>query len=476
VAEPLAPGVRFGDYEIRGELGAGGMGRVYRALDVNLDRPVALKTLASDLTADPGFVQRFLKEARALARMNHPNIVQIYGFGAVEGTYFLAMELVDGASLAAHLKSRHWPEAEAVRIVRQACRALAVAHADGIVHRDIKPDNLILTRRGDIKLVDFGIAKRVDEEQSMTRTGSAVGTPHYIAPEQVRGERELDGRVDIYSLGATLYHLVTGHTPYEGSSGAHVMSMHLFAPLPDPRRFEPTLSDGICRVLRKMLAKEREERYPDIAALDRDLAMLAEGGSPEPIEPTATAISPHYESRRVAPSAGGGTGGFDSAVLERIEEQLATAIGPMARVVVRRSAREGGSLAALCDRLADQIAPGEQREAFRRRCLAGEAATPPPGGRTAVSGRGTGIGVAPVPGAATPPPAAERRAESALGAADLQRVEAELARRIGPLARVLVKRAAAGGGSLAELVARLESNIPDDAGRVSFRIALLGGA
>src|ERR1019366_3659838 len=159
-------------------------------------------------------------------------------------------------------------ESESIQIIRHACRALSVAHADGIVHRDIKPDNLMLTSRGDVKLVDLGIAKRLDEDQSLTQTGQAIGTPHYISPEQIRGQRDIDSRADIYSLGATLYHLLTGPTPYPGSSGPIVMSMHLVEPLPDPRRFEVSLTDGVCRVVRKMMAKNRDERYPDVYALD----------------------------------------------------------------------------------------------------------------------------------------------------------------------------------------------------------------
>ena len=136
---------------------------------------------------DTGFVQRFLKEARAAARLNHPNIVQIYDFGQVDETYYLAMEYVDGHSLGAYLRRGHFSERDAILVIRHACRALAVAHAEGLVHRDIKPDNLMLTSRGEVKLVDLGIAKRVDEDQSLTQTGQAVGTPHYISPEQIRG-------------------------------------------------------------------------------------------------------------------------------------------------------------------------------------------------------------------------------------------------------------------------------------------------
>ena len=211
--ESLA-GRRFGAYEVLEELGAGGMGNVYRAKNVTLERIVALKTLAPQFATDEGFVQRFLKEARAAARLNHQNIVQIYDFGCEEGVYYLAMEYVDGQSLRTLLKRRgRFSERDALALIRQAVRALAVAHAEGLVHRDIKPDNLMLTAKGELKLVDLGIAKRVDEEQGMTQTGQAVGTPQYISPEQIRGARDIDARADIYSLGATFYQLITGHAP-----------------------------------------------------------------------------------------------------------------------------------------------------------------------------------------------------------------------------------------------------------------------
>jgi serine/threonine protein kinase len=265
-------GRRFGDYEILEMLGSGGMGKVYRALDVTLERVVALKMLAPNLSSDSAFVQRFVKEARAAARLNHPNIVQIYNFGTVESTYFLAMEYVKGHSLGYYLKHGHvFSESDGLQIVRQVGRALAVAHAEGLVHRDIKPDNLMLTSRGEVKIVDLGIAKRIDEDQSLTQSGTSIGTPHYISPEQIRGQKDIDARADIYSLGATLYHLVTGHTPFSGTSGPLVMSMHLVDPLPDPRKWVPDLSEGLCRVLRKMMAKKREERYPEMAFLDVDL-------------------------------------------------------------------------------------------------------------------------------------------------------------------------------------------------------------
>ena len=389
-------GRRFGAYEVLEELGAGGMGRVYRAKNVTLERVVALKTLAPIFSADEAFVQRFLKEARAAARLNHPNIVQIYDFGCEEGIYYLAMEYVDGPSLRALLGHARLAERDAIVLVRHAVAALGVAHAAGIVHRDIKPDNLMLTAKKDrLKLVDLGIAKRMDEDKGLTQTGQAVGTPQYISPEQIRGVKDIDARADIYSLGATLFQLVTGRAPFEGSSGALVMSMHLTHPLPDPRKFVPGLSEGICRVLRKMMAKDRNERYPDVLALDRDLYKLQLGQTPEPVEPSASGIETFVSSER-----------SDAPVAARTPSS----------------------------RSAAPAAPEPRAEA-----------KPP----TAT------------PSASAPAPAFREE--------DLHFVEVELARHIGPLARVLVKRAAKSAPNLVALGAALEKNVPDEEGRRAFR-------
>lgn len=467
--DPLEPGSWFGDYQILDLLGVGGMGNVYRAREKMLDRLVALKTLSPDLGHEPSFVERFLKEARAVARLNHPNIVQVFAFGAVDGVYYLAMELLEGLSLGHYLRANgRWKEYDAITIVRYICRALSVAHAQGLVHRDIKPDNVILTRAGEVKLVDLGIAKQMGEENSMTQTGTAIGTPNYIAPEQILGQRDIDGRADIYSLGATLYHLVTGRVPFQGSSGPHVMSMHLVEPFPDPRNFDPSISEGFCLVLRKMMARDRAERYPDVTTLDADLYRLQTGAAPEAQEPAATLVSREFQlpgpgSGQPARS-GPGTSPeptafksetFDSKVLRRIEEHLSVQIGPMAKVLVRRVASASPTLTALCDELEKQIPPGPGREKFRASCLAGAGGgptllTPEP---SLPTGEGT-------------------TARGPLEDAVLARVEVELARRIGPLARVLVRRNRH-ARSLGDLVTLLEVNIPDEAGRETFRRNLL---
>ena len=488
----LAAGARFGDYEILAELGAGGMGRVYRARDLTLERTVALKTLAPQFGSDAGFVQRFLKEARAAARLNHPNIVQIYDFGQEGDTYYLAMEYVDGHSLGAYLKRGHFTERDAILVVRHACRALAVAHVEGLIHRDIKPDNLMLTSKGEVKLVDLGIAKRVDEDQNLTQTGQAVGTPHYISPEQIRGLRDIDARADIYSLGATLYHLVTGHTPFRGTSGALVMSMHLAQPLADPRTYRPELSEGLCRVIRKMMAKERAERYPDADSLDRDLYRLQTGESPEASEPGETAVetlvrpeasAPHSRPGRASAVTSPPHPAFDSGVLNRVEDLLASDIGPMARVLVRRAAKSSPTLEALCGELAEQVSAGPAREAFRSKCLlAGRSATLPPqhaapatpapphapdaSRMASLPGRRTS---GEAPGSAAPGAGGNA---FAVADADLRTLETELAKHVGPLARILVKRAAKGAGNMSHVITKLELEIDSDVARRAFRAAV----
>jgi serine/threonine protein kinase len=391
--EKLAPGTRLGDYEILAELGGGGMGRVYRAKDLTLERIVALKTLAPQFRTDEMLVQRFLKEARAAARLNHPNIVQIYDFGKEGDIYYLAMEYVEGESLAAILKGGPFTESEAITVTRFTCLALSVAHAEGLVHRDIKPDNLMLTSKGQLKLVDLGVAKRVDEDQSLTQTGQALGTPHYISPEQIRAARNIDGRADIYSLGATLYHLVTGRPPFRGSSSALVMSMHLNQPVEDPRSINPALSEGLGHVLRKMMAKEPEERYPDADAVDRDLYRVEIGEVPEAAtavyeDPDKTSMSVRPQTspfatppRQASPSgtpapaapvtpgkslsAQGTTGVSTNPNLRTLETELAKHVGPLARVLVKRAAKSASSMQQLIGELEKEI-PGEKpRRAFR---------------------------------------------------------------------------------------------------------------
>lgn len=256
-------GTRLGGYEIECLIGRGAMGNVYRARQVSLDRPVAIKLLIPYLASQPELLARFFREAKAAASINHPNLVQVYDFGEADGAYFYVMELIEGLSLGEYLRRREtFVESECVGIARQATTALQAAHQLGIVHRDVKPDNLMLSKSGQIKLSDLGLARVVDIEtdKSLTMTGMSIGTPFYISPEQVRGERGMDHRTDFYGLGATLFHLGTGRVPFEGETSAVVMARHLHDPIPWARDINPALSDAFSAFLHRMMAKSPDDR------------------------------------------------------------------------------------------------------------------------------------------------------------------------------------------------------------------------
>ena len=208
--------VLFPQLEIIGLLGQGGMGAVYKARQPRLNRFVALKILSPEKQKDPQFAERFQREARALAWLNHPHIVTVYDFGEAQGHYYLLMEFVDGMTLRRVLQGRRVEPPEALAIVPQICQALQYAHEQGVIHRDIKPENILLDKRGQVKIADFGIAKILDLEPrdlSLTGAKDVVGTPHYMAPEQIERPQSVDHRADIYSLGVVFYEMLTGELP-----------------------------------------------------------------------------------------------------------------------------------------------------------------------------------------------------------------------------------------------------------------------
>jgi serine/threonine-protein kinase len=372
---PLSPGAPFGNYEVVAEIGEGGMGRVYKARDTLLDRPVALKVLSLALSKDEAFVQRFTREARVAARLNHPNIVQIYSFGREVETWFLAMELIDGNSIGGFMRQGAvFDEKDAVTIARHAARALRVAHQAGIVHRDVKPENLMMSMRGEVKLVDLGLAKSVEDDSSLTHTGLTMGTPHYIAPEQVRAQKDIDGRADIYSLGATLYHMASGRTPFMADSPSLVILKHLTDEPLDPRVYRPDLSENVCRVIAKMMAKDREARYQDMYAVDKDLERLQKGLEPLlgaksdsiPLSsastlPAGAKMETTSRTSTLAPALQ--TGGTDPQ-LRVYEKELARYIGPMAKVLVRRTSKIAANYEDLIQRLAKELPSEVDRNAF----------------------------------------------------------------------------------------------------------------
>lgn len=280
--DPLV-GMRLGDYVIEALLGEGAMGRVYRARQVSLGRAVALKVMAQHLAAQEEMVARFRREARAAGAVSHPHLVQIYSFGEVEGACFFAMELVEGQSLRRYLeRGEHFSEAECTEIARQTLAGLCEAHKAGVVHRDIKPDNLMLDSQGQIKVTDLGLARFAEFETNvtLTMTGVGFGTPLYVAPEQAESLHAADYRADFYSFGATLFHLATGRPAYDGATGIEVVSKHLMAPVPQARDANPELSPAFSELIARLMAKNPDHRPQSHAeidkALDRCGAFLAE--------------------------------------------------------------------------------------------------------------------------------------------------------------------------------------------------------
>ncbi|MFW6108221.1 MAG: protein kinase domain-containing protein [bacterium] len=277
---PIRKRRRLGNFEILQKLGVGGMGVVYKARQLSMDRLVALKVLPRRLARDRSFIERFLREARSAARLNHPHIVQGIDVGEAEGLYYFAMELVQGESLEARLRRQgRIPQREALQIARHVALALDHANAQHLIHRDIKPANILLTREGGAKLADLGLAKRTSDA-AVTQAGGLVGTPLYMSPEQARGRDDIDARTDIYSLGATLYHAVVGSPPFTGATAAAIITQHLFEKPPSPRAAAPELTDGFCAVLMKMMAKQRLQRYQSAAELLEDIDRLLSGRPP----------------------------------------------------------------------------------------------------------------------------------------------------------------------------------------------------
>jgi hypothetical protein len=259
------------------KIGEGGMGAVYLADDSLRKRKVAIKVLPKKHASDAEYLKRFGREAEAATKLDHPNIVQAYSTGEEKGYHFYVMEYCEGESLRKRIERlKFLPAGDACALVVQVARGLQHAHGQGFIHRDVKPENLIVTPAGVVKILDLGLAKNLDDTNATFRTvtGAALGTPHYISPEQARGDKSVDGRTDIYSLGATFYHLITGQVPFQGSSIFEIIQKHLMEQLADPRDVRAEIPATVVEVVRKMLAKAPADRYPDCTELINDLERL----------------------------------------------------------------------------------------------------------------------------------------------------------------------------------------------------------
>ena len=290
----------LGTYKLLKKLGEGGMGAVYLAEDPKAGTKVALKVLPKQYATNDEFLKRFRREADAVAKLKHPNIAGALESGQDLGYHFYTMEYCEGESLDRRLaRERTLPWSTAADLVLQAARGLQFAHAHGFVHRDIKPANLFLTKDGVVKVLDLGLSKRIVEESGLTVTGTVLGTPHYLSPEQAAGEKEIDGRADLYSLGATFYHLLTGEPPFSGASTLEIIAKHVNAQLPNPQDIVDDVPDGVVHVIRRMMAKRPGDRYPHASALLADLEEVARGGAPksEALDPARSTVAPPRRRR-----------------------------------------------------------------------------------------------------------------------------------------------------------------------------------
>ncbi len=265
----------LGDFELRKELGQGGMGKVYLAHQISLDRPCAVKLMSNELAKKPGFVHRFVREARSMARIDHPNVVKCYAVSEHEGKHFVAMELMDGQSMQDwldQLGQLSIPDALHVTLV--CADALRHAHGLNMIHRDIKPDNILVTKHGLVKVADFGLAKALDDDMSMTQSGTGLGTPHYMPPEQARNAKHVDNRCDIYALGCTLYHFVTGKLPFSGDTIVDLITNKEKGQFTAARRINNNVPERLDLIIDKMIARDPRHRYASCDEVIRDLEML----------------------------------------------------------------------------------------------------------------------------------------------------------------------------------------------------------
>ena len=433
---PASGSLTIGRYAVLSTLGRGAMGVIYKAHDPVIDRHVAIKLVSADLLDGEeraNYIARFQQEAQAAGRCSHPNIVGIYDYALHEGNPYLAMEFIDGITLAQVDRSRGFAIPEIVELTCQVLDALHSAHLLGVVHRDIKPANIMLTTTGWVKVADFGISRIASS--SLTGAGSVVGTPAYMSPEQCRGAA-VDARSDVFSVGVVLYELVTGRKPFLGSTPHELWHRLLNEAPPDPAGLRPDLPPELGAIIARSLEKHVADRFASAAAMAGALRRIAGSSTASlagiPADTTATRLD--------TGSMPAGGLALDSETIGTLERQLAHYVGPIASQLIRRAARTAGDMDALCRTLAGAIADPAAQQRFTQQMLSRR------GGMASTTA-----------GAAT-----------AITPADLEAIQKELTRYIGPVAKVLVKRAAAAAGSRSVLWQRVAESIEKPADRAAF--------
>ena len=371
----FGPGDRIGDYEVLAPLGAGGMGSVYKVRHAISQRVEALKVILPNASAAPEMAERFLREIRLQASLEHPNIASLHNAFRMHDELVMVMEFVEGVSLREKIKSPGITLGQALEYAAQVLAALAYAHTRGVIHRDIKPSNVMIASHGMLKLLDFGLAASLKpagkpgatpgsasggDETELTQPGTLLGSPYYVSPEQASGERA-DARSDVYSTGAMLYEMVAGRPPFDagGAGGAYaIIAAHLHQAPRSPSELNPRVPPELARIILKALAKSPAERF---SSAEQFLAAI-ETIRLDRLNETATVA---VQGSRPAPPGAKAEGSVHSdADLERASKELATYIGPIAHILVRRAALESRTLNELYQALAKEISSASKREQF----------------------------------------------------------------------------------------------------------------
>jgi serine/threonine protein kinase len=473
---------QLGKYRIDSVLGKGAMGVVYKGFDPHIERTVALKTIRKELFSDSQqleLIGRFKNEAQAAGRLNHPNIVMVYDYGEDAESAYIAMEFVDGTPLSSLIAANQpTPLPRVTAWMGDLLLALDYAHSRGVVHRDIKPANLLITHAAQVKVSDFGIARI--ESSTMTQTGSMIGTPSYMSPEQIRGETA-DARSDVFSAGIVLYQLLTGVRPFAGSAAVVMQQILSQQPAP-PSTLAPALGQAYDEVVAQAIAKCAADRYPSARAFLDALAAAGRGLAPDP---DATARADEERTRLGGPlraidpwpapppaTVSGLVSGtitpWKIEALPELEPLLARQIGPMARFLLKKLAGNAEGMDELCALLLPHIPSDAGRAQFQEGVALLKR-------KLDASGTGTGIQRPPTlsgtAAASTPGAPAGRsavRAPVPFDAAFVEAMTQRLTGLIGPIAQVAVKRAARQTSDKAEFVQLLAGHIESAAERARF--------
>ena len=452
--QPLPPNI--GRYVVEELVGVGGMGQIYKAQDPVLRRTVAIKLISTQLMSGADradYIKRFRREAEAAARCAHPNIVAVYDFALHEEQPYLAMEFVRGRSLRQLLDDAPVMEVpEAIAIITQVLDALTAAHEQGVIHRDIKPGNIMLTAEHRVKVGDFGISTLMNVET--TTVFSTIGTPSYMSPEQCRGDDVVDGRSDIFSAGATLYEMVTGERAFQGRNVTEVSHRIQNDTLPLLPAHVRNAAPRLQLVLERAMGKHPADRFDTGTDMADALHQVLREAAPDStrVEARGTTVvaprPPREDSAGRKPHPP-----LDPTLLKTLEEKLRSYVGPVARVLVQTGAARGRSAADLVAEVAQSVPDEADRERFLRETasLARIRPSAPPAGGPPLSDS-----------------SGRRGSSVSLPEQELERAQAALTQFVGPIARVLVRRAAANVSSVELLWQALATHIESPAERAAF--------